>query len=184
MVSIRAARRHCDRRQLHYCKFISDERLSANVPSTPQRHLSGIICQHLFWTVTLTLFKATLKIKLICSLLFLANCLDLSASASEAMAPWRSIDHVLYCIIFLTMFGYYLTIKLFVHRSNSENIRKINSTSCLAEVIISDFLQNDIDHHIRYVGGKFVEDRKITTCRGFTSKDSIWICSLYGSQCR
>ena len=27
-----AARGHCDRHQLHYCKFLSDERLSANVP--------------------------------------------------------------------------------------------------------------------------------------------------------
>ena len=46
-----AASGHCDRHQLHYWKFLSDERLSANVPSALQRHLSGTLCQHLFWTV-------------------------------------------------------------------------------------------------------------------------------------
>ena len=39
---------HGDRHQLHYWKFLSDERLSAKVPSALQRHLSGTLCQHLF----------------------------------------------------------------------------------------------------------------------------------------
>ena len=89
-----ATRGHCDRHQLHYWKFLSDERLSANVPSALQRHLSRTLCQHLFWTVTLWHYLK-LDLKLIFSLLFLANWLDRSASASEAIAPLRSTNRVL-----------------------------------------------------------------------------------------
>ena len=93
-----AARGHCDRHQLHYWKFLSDERLSANVPSALQRHLSGTLCQHLFWTVTLWHYLK-LDLKLIFSHLFLANWLDLSASASEAIAPRRSTNRVLLLLV-------------------------------------------------------------------------------------
>jgi len=41
------------------------------------------------------IYYLKLDLKLIFSLLFLVNCPDLSASASEAIAPWRSINHVL-----------------------------------------------------------------------------------------
>ena len=85
---------HCDCHQLHYCKFLSDERLSANVPSALQRHLSGTLCQHLFWTVTLWHYLK-LHLKLIFSRLYLANWLELPASASEAIAPRHSINRVL-----------------------------------------------------------------------------------------
>ena len=62
-----------------------------NVPSALQRHLSGTLCQHVFWTVTLWHYLK-LDLKLLFSCLFLANWLDLSASASEAIAPRRSIN--------------------------------------------------------------------------------------------
>ena len=70
MMLLMLLRGHCDRRQLHYCKFLSDECLSANVPSALQRHLSGTLCQHhsvLNWD-SLTLFKARLKTHLFSSL--------------------------------------------------------------------------------------------------------------------
>ena len=93
-----AARGHCDRHQLHYWKFLSDEHLSTNVPSALQRHLSGTLCQHLFWTVTLWHYLKP-DLKLIFSRLFLANWLDLSASASEAIAPRRCTDRVLLLLL-------------------------------------------------------------------------------------
>jgi len=92
-----AARGHCDRRQLHYCKFLSDKRLSANVLqhfSSICLELSANICSELWlW------HYLKLHLKLICSLLFSANCFDLFASTFEAMAPWRSMNRVLYCIV-------------------------------------------------------------------------------------
>ena len=93
-----AVRGHCDRHQLHYWKFLSDERLSPNVPSALQRHLSGTLCQHLFWTVILWRYLK-LDLKLIFSLLFLPNWLDLSTSASEAIAPRSSTNHVLLLLL-------------------------------------------------------------------------------------
>ena len=77
---------------------LSDERLSANVPSALQRHLPETLCQHLFWTVTLWHYLK-LNLILIISRLFLANWPDLSASASEAIAPQPSTNRVIIIII-------------------------------------------------------------------------------------
>jgi len=89
------------------CKFLSDERISANIPSALQRHLSGTLCRHLFWTVTLWHYLK-LHLQLNCFLLILANCLDLSASISEAMAPWHCINCVLYYGIVLSCVKWYV----------------------------------------------------------------------------
>ena len=59
-------------------------------------------CQHLFWTVTLWHYLKP-NLKLIFSRMFLANWLDLSASASEAIAPWRSTNRVLLLFFFFTL---------------------------------------------------------------------------------
>ena len=79
-------------------------KLLINVPLALQRHqiLSGTLCQHLFWTVTLWHYLK-LDLKLLFSLLFLANCIDLSASASEAIEPRRSINRVLILILILVL---------------------------------------------------------------------------------
>ena len=85
-----AARGHCDCRQLHYWKFLSDKCLSANVPSALQRHLSGTLCQHLFWTATLWHYLK-LDVKLIFPLLLLGNWLDqrLRSYSSTALSTNR-----------------------------------------------------------------------------------------------
>jgi len=62
--------------------------------------LSGTLCHHLFWTVTLWHYLK-LDLKLIFSRLFLANCLDLSAGASNVFlkrARKFGFTETLYCI--------------------------------------------------------------------------------------